>query len=115
MPRTLVAPVTSGPGGAGLGYTAPNVDGDAVPPGCLLIVRNTDATTAMTVTVVTGGKQSGLDVADIGPVNIPAASSHIFGPFLPRETFAQPAGTEVGRVHVNYSRATGTDRVAVAL
>lgn len=114
MARVLVAPQSSGPGGAVLAYTAPTVDGDAVPPGCLLLVRNGSAG-PINVTVVTGGKQSGLDISDIGPVAVAAGADAVFGPFLPRETFAQPSGTEVGRVHVNYSVQASVTRAAVAL
>lgn len=113
MPRVLVNPQTPGPGGAQLAFTAPTVDGDAVVPGCQVIVRNGSAG-PITVTVVTGGKQSGLDIADIGPVSVAAGTDFVFGPFTPRETFVQPSGVDAGRVYLNYSAVASVTRAAVA-
>lgn len=113
MPRTLVNPQSPAPGGVQLAYTAPVIDGDAVPAGCKVLVRNGSAA-EITVTVVTGGTQSGLAVADVGPVAVPAGADWSFGPFEPRETFVQPSGTEVGRVYINYSAVAGVTRAAVA-
>lgn len=114
MARVLVAPQPSAAAGTALNYTAPTIDGDAVPPGCLLLVRNGSAA-PINVTVVTGGKESGLDISDIGPVPVAAGADAVFGPFLPREVFAQPSGTEVGRVLVDYSAQASVTRAAVAL
>lgn len=114
MARTLLNPQAVGAAGAALGFVVrPADEGDAVPPGCYLLVRNTTAA-AIDVTIVTGGTRAGLAVADIGPQPVAAGAVHAFGPFTPREVFVQPTGTEAGRVHVNYSASAGVERTAVA-
>lgn len=114
MARTVVAPQAAGPAGSKLDYTAPTVDGDSVPPGCRVIVRNSSAA-PITVTVQTGGTAAGgYAIADVGPTSIPAGEDWIFGPFTPRETFVQPAGADAGRVLVDYSAVASVTRAAVA-
>jgi hypothetical protein len=106
-----VAPQTSTPEGVVLDYAAPPADGDAVPPGCRVLLRNTSAG-AITGTVVTGGTQAGLNVEDVA-FSVAAGSNPCLGPFLPRETFAQPSGADAGRVLITYSAVAGLERAAV--
>lgn len=113
MARTLVAPQAAGPAGTKIAYTAPVIDGDAVPPGCRVIVRNGSAA-PVDVTVVTGGSANGYAIADVGPTSIPAGEDWVFGPFTPRDVFVQPSGAEAGRVHINYSAVASVTRAAVA-
>lgn len=113
MARTVVVPQAAGPAGTKVTYTAPTVEGDAVPPGCRVIVRNGSAA-PVTVTVLTGGTVDGLAIADVGPTSIPAGEDWVFGPFTPRATFVQPSGADAGRVLLDYSAVASVTRAAVA-
>lgn len=97
-----------------------NVDADGVAPGntaanatdfnmfdagsnVVLLARNSGAS-ARTVTITTPATVSGLAVADIGPVSIPAGEERIFGPF-PANIWAQPSGADTGKVYVDANHA----------
>lgn len=113
MPRALPAPVRPVPAGVDPAYAAPTVDGDAVPAGCYVAVRNGSAAD-ITVTAVTGGTTDGLAVADV-PVVVPAGGERLIGPFGNRDLWVQPSGTTAGLVHLDYSAVASVTRAVVAV
>lgn len=112
MPRAMLGGVApSGPAGVTLTWGAPTVDGDAVRPGNVLLVRNTSAG-AITLTLVTGGTSGNYAVAD-PTVAVPAGATVAVGPF--GQVFPQTSGTDAGWVYVDYSAVAGVERTVIAL
>jgi hypothetical protein len=91
--------------------TAPTVDGDSFDAGnTRLLVQNIGAS-AVTVTVVTGGVAGGLDIEDL-VVSVAADGVALIGPF-PKTLFAQPSGTDAGRVLATYSTPANVLRAVI--
>ena len=117
MARTQVAAQAASAAGLAPAYTAPIVDGDALPGGgdhAVLHVKNGGAG-SLTVTVQTGTTTGGYAVAD-QTVTVPAGADRFIGPF-PAPVFDQPATHADpllrGKVLVDYSVLTSVTRALV--
>lgn len=106
MPRTNLAVVNVDADGAAVGATAADAVNNNMFDGgsnVFLVVRNTGAG-VRTITIITPATAGGLAIADVGPVNVAAGATMVFGPF-PSNIYAQPSGDDVGKVYVNGEHA----------
>jgi hypothetical protein len=112
MARAVLSPVRPTIDGAAVSYTAPTADGDAVPPGAMLLVKNA-STAAITVTLITDATIGGLDIAD-KTLSVGAGADVLIA--IPRDTVYREttAGATEGLVQVNYSAVASVTRVAIA-
>ncbi len=113
MART--APTTEAATVVGLNpvtFSAPDATGDSLDPGCILLVQN-DSGGAITVTVQTPGDVEGLAVAE-NIVSVGAGAMAAIN--LDARTYERPvsAGTDVGKVYVDYSAVASVTRAVIA-
>lgn len=86
----------------------PNAGGDTMPSGGDIYIRLKTTGTAVTVSVIAAGANSGPSGTFLAPYAIgggalPATSDKVYGPF-PASTFADPSD---GLVHISYTAITG--------
>lgn len=100
--------------GTNVAMTAPNADGDIIPPGQVALRILNGGGAPITVTAITPGTVSGLAIAD-ATLSIPAGAERTWGPF-PTSVFAQPAdaGVGPGKVLVDYSAVTSVTRALIS-
>lgn len=110
MARTFVAPVYPSLAGTSINYSAPTVEGDAVRPNTVLLIKNGSGA-PITITLQTGGTVGDLAIAD-PTVSIAAGAEKAIGPFS--GVFPQPSGADAGWVYVDYSAVASVTRAAIA-
>jgi hypothetical protein len=111
MARTVLAPLAASTAGVTVALVAaPNGDGDAVPPGTILLLNNASGG-SITITFVTGGTADSLDVAD-PTATIAAGTMKMF--LIPGGVYPQTSGTTKDLVHVDYSAFASLNRVCLA-
>lgn len=113
MPRSIPTPVGPSLAGTLVVPTAPDVLGDIVPSGNVLLVVECGATPTV-VTVETTATDTGLDIEDAGGP-VAANAIRVFGPF-PKRLFAQLSDAAVGpnQVLVDYSSVVTVTRYLIA-
>lgn len=92
------------PPGAGAG------NGDAVPVGATLYVNNGSGS-AITITLNIPRTYLGY-VLTAPTISVPATSAMLIGP-IPADPFGITSGTDVSRVHVDYSSVTTVTRAVL--
>lgn len=114
MAYTQVNAVSPSLTGAAIAYAAPAGagagNGDAIPVGAKLLVKNGSGA-SITLTLNIPRTYQGYTISS-PTVSVAAGAEVVIGPF-PADPFGVTSGTDIDRVHVDYSSITSVTRVVL--